>query len=106
MAPKLKANNAVGFRSARGEKDNGCLRQLRVVADAFADIEPVRIRQHDIEQNEIWTHTPAEIERAAAGLRTRKRKALFFQIVFQQGVQIAVVFNEKYSFLPQVRPFL
>ena len=76
----------------------GRLRQLGIVADAFADIEPVGIGQHDIQQDQVGPHAAAKFERALAGLRPGEMKALLFQVVFQQREEIGVVFDQDDSF--------
>src|SRR4051812_40489025 len=51
VSAKFQADNAVGFGRAGGKKDDGGLGQLRIVANGFAYIKPVGIRQHDVEQD-------------------------------------------------------
>ncbi len=105
VGAEFEADNPVCFRRARGQKDNRNLRELGVVPDGFADVEPVGIGQHDIEQNQIGLCPSAEIDRAATALRTGEGKTLLLQVVFQQRVKVAVVFDEKY-FLSQVQASL
>ena len=95
---QLKADDAVGFGSARGEKNNRRLRQFGIVADPFADIEPVGIGQHDIEQDQVGPNPPAKVEGAPPGLRPGEKKAFFFEVVLQQREEIGVVFDEDNSF--------
>ncbi len=95
---QFEADDAVGFRSARGQEDDRRLRQLGIVADALADIQPVGIGQHDVEQDEVGADPPAKVEGATAGLRPGEKKAFFFQVVLQQREEIGIVFDENNSF--------
>ena len=72
------------------------MRQFGVASDALADVETVRIRQHDVEQDQVWTLPAAQFDRAFPCLRTDQGEALFFKVVLQQSVQIRVVFNQSY----------
>ena len=48
MSDVVVAKGLVRGFSAGGEKNHRDVGQLRIRPDAFADIEPIRIRQHDI----------------------------------------------------------
>ena len=72
------------------------MRQFGVAADALADVEAVRIRQHDVEQDQVRTLPAAQFDRAFPRLRADEGEALFFQVVLQESVQIRVVFDQSY----------
>ena len=61
------------------------MRQLRVTPDALADIEPVRIRQHDVEQDQIRTLAAAQFDRALPCLRTDEGKPSFSRLYFNRA---------------------
>ena len=50
----------------------------------FADVEAVGIRQHDVQQDQVGPHLPAQIDGALAGLQSTEGEAFFLQVVFQE----------------------
>ena len=58
------------LRGASGQKNNRNVRQLRMIAEAFADLQAVGIGQHDIKNQQIRAFTaPAQLYSAAPRLR-------------------------------------
>ncbi|SPE31588.1 hypothetical protein SBA6_160018 [Candidatus Sulfopaludibacter sp. SbA6] len=94
----LEAHDAVGLGGPRGQKDDGGGGEVRVLADAFADVEAVGIGQHDIEQDQVRAHLPAQLQRAFPGLQSGQGEALFLQVVFQEREEVGVVFDEENFF--------
>jgi hypothetical protein len=74
------------------------LREFRVIPDALADVEPIRIGQHDVEKDEIGANTAAQFDRAPSRLRTREIEPFFFEVVLKKGIKIRVVFDDYNSF--------
>src|SRR5579883_409960 len=68
IGAELKADDAVGFRRAGGQENDGSGAEIRVLADPFAEVEAVGIGQHDVEEYEVGAHLPAELDCAASGL--------------------------------------
>ncbi len=60
-----RAIGLVGSRRTR--EDHGDVAQLLVLLDAFADLIPVRIGQHDVEDDQVGPCRLEECERALAG---------------------------------------
>ena len=98
VGAEFEAYDAIGFRRAGCQKDDGGLCEFGMIADAFADIETVGIGEHDIEQNEVGTEAAAQIDRAAASLGTGEAEAFLFEVVLKQRIEIGVVFDQYYSF--------
>ena len=67
-----------------------------MVANPLADVQPVRIGQHDVEQDQIRPLAPAELHRALTRLRSDQDEAFFLQVVLEQREQIGVVLDEQY----------
>ncbi len=76
----------------------GRLRQFGIVADPFADIEPVGIGQHDVQQDEVRTDAAAEVERAPARLGPGETESLLFRGCTSAARKIRVVFDQHNSF--------
>src|SRR5262249_8653367 len=78
VGAQLQAHDAVGLTGSGGEEDHGDLGQIGIAANAFADVETVGIGEHDVEQDEIGSDLAAEVNGAAAGLKTGQGEAFFF----------------------------
>src|SRR5262245_10624827 len=91
---QLEADDTVGLRTARRQKNHRDVRQLLMVANPLANVETVGIRKHDVEQNQVRSEGAAQVDGALAGLRARHLEAFFFQIVLQQRVEIRIVFDK------------
>ena len=98
VGTQFEADDAVGFRGARGEEDDGGLGEFGVVPDAFADIEAVGIGEHDVEQNQIGANSAAKVDGATPGLRAGEGEALFLEVVLEKRVKVGVVFDQNNSF--------
>ncbi len=94
VGAQLESHDAVCFGSARGEKDDREMGQFGVAADAAANIEPVGIGKHDIENDQVRLFAPAQPQRAFAGLRSRKSEPFFFKVVLDEMEEVGVIFNE------------
>ena len=93
VCAQLEPDNPVGFGSARRQKYDRDGGQIRMAPDGFADIEAVRIRQHDVQDDQIGALPAAEFHGALPGLDAGNRKALPLQVVLQESEQIDVIFN-------------
>src|SRR5690242_5017221 len=93
---EFQADNAIGFRHARSQKDDRYVSQLGVIAQRFADLQAVGIRQHDVQNHQVGPLPPAQFHRASAGLRSGDNESFFFQVVFQQPQKVGIVFDEDY----------
>jgi len=82
VGAEFQTHNAVRLGCPRGEKNDGGLCQLGIVADGFADVEPVRIGQHDVEQDEIRPDSPAEIQCATPVCEPANAKPSFSRLYF------------------------
>src|SRR5260370_689925 len=51
VRPKLQPDNAICFRCASGQEDHRNVSEFRIPANTFADLQAIRVRQHDIEQD-------------------------------------------------------
>src|SRR6185437_3962080 len=96
VCAQLQPDNAIRLRGPRRKKNERNVRQFRMLPDALADIEAVRFRQHNIQKDQIGPFTAAQIDGASPGLRTNKDEPFLLQVVFQQRVEIGVVFNQGY----------
>src|SRR5205823_3143853 len=81
VRPELKAHNAIRFRRASRQKNDRNVRQLRMVPNALADIQPVRIGQHNIQQDEIRPLTAAQLDGSLTGLGAYQGKPFLLQVV-------------------------
>ncbi len=76
----------------------GHVAQLGVIAKTFTDLQAVRIRQHDVQNDEIRPLAAAQLERALAGLRSGDGESFLLQVVLHQGKKIRVILDQ-YDFL-------
>jgi hypothetical protein len=67
-----------------------------MAADALADVEAVRIRQHNVQQDQVRPFPTAKVDRAFPRLSAGHREPLLFQVVLEEGVQVGVVFDQDY----------
>ena len=74
-------------------KMTGMCCQLGMRPDALADVEAVRVGEHDVEDDQIGALAAAQFDGVFAGLGADHRESFLFQVVLDQGVQIGVVFN-------------
>src|SRR6185312_7191087 len=88
---KLQAEDTVGFGCAGRQKNHRNVREFRMAADGFADIKPVGIRQHDIENQQVRPLAAAQLDRAPSGLGAREAEALLFEVILQQRVEVRIV---------------
>ena len=72
----LQTHDPVRFGGPRRQEDNRDGGQIGIFANSLADIQPVGIRQHDVEQDEIGPHLPAEFDGALASLLPGQRDSL------------------------------
>ena len=54
------------------------MRKFRMTSNPLADVEPVGIRQHDVQQNQVRAFPPAQFDCAFSGLAPDERKPFFF----------------------------
>ncbi len=72
------------------------MREFGVLPDRLTDFQPVRIGEHNVEQDQIRPFTTEQVNGASASLGTYERKAFLFQVVFDQCVKIGIILHESY----------
>src|SRR5208282_3720614 len=50
---QLQTDNAIGFGGAGGQKDHGDVGQFRTAANRLAEFQPIAIRQHHVEDDQV-----------------------------------------------------
>ena len=93
VGAQFQAHNAVRLRGSRRQKDDRGGGQFGILSDAFADIQAVGVRQHDIQQDEVGPHLPAQVQGPLSGLQSGQRKALLLEVVLQQREEVGVIFD-------------
>jgi hypothetical protein len=70
------------------------MRQVGISPDPLANVQPVGIRQHDIENDQIGPLALAQLDLAFTGLGADEYEAFFFKVVLQQRKQIGIILNQ------------
>ena len=79
--------------SARGQENDGSMRELGMRANGLADLQAVGIREHDVQNDEVGLFTAAEIDGALAGPGAGKGEAFLFQVVLDQREKVGVILD-------------
>ncbi len=68
VGAEFQAQDAVGFGSSSGKENDRHVRQLGMISQAFANLQAIGIRQHDIENRQVGPFASAKLNCAASGL--------------------------------------
>src|SRR5262249_28494984 len=94
VGAQLQAENPVCLRRASRQEDYREVGPLRVGANCPADLQAVLVWQHDVQNQQVRTLPPAQLDGCFAGLRARHVKPFFLEIVFQQAEEVGIIFNQ------------
>ena len=95
VGSQLQANDGVRFLGFGGQHDDGEHRGLWSRSKAFTDLDPVDLRQHQVEDNQIGLLLFHLLEAFRTGLGRYGSKAFFLQIQFDQLENVVLVFNDE-----------
>jgi len=91
---ELEADDPVRLRGARGQKKDRDVADIRIGPNPLADLQPVGIRQHDVQDDQIGSFSAAELDGPLAGLETDQRESFLLEVVLQEGEQVRIIFDE------------
>jgi hypothetical protein len=81
---KLEADYPICFRGTSGDEDNRRGLQLSVIAEPFANVKSIGVRQHDVQQDQIRAVSGAEFNGTSAAMAPEELKALLLKVVFKE----------------------
>jgi hypothetical protein len=73
--------------------------QFRHPTDLPADVDPIGIRQHDIEQDGSRHFAPAKCSRVFSRRQTGDRESFPLEVISNERQNIGIIFNNNYLFL-------
>ena len=91
----IQAADAVGFLAARRQHDDGDVAGFLASAQAAADLDAGKLRQHPVQHHQIGLFLGRDQQRLLAIARFQHPIALALQIVAQQCDQGAFVFGNQ-----------
>src|SRR5262249_22715876 len=89
---QFEAENLVELLAAGGQHDD---RHVAAGAEAAADLEPVDLRQHQVEHNEVDLPVAKELEGLLAVARLHDSEAVAFERIRQQLLDGILVVDEE-----------
>ena len=91
----VEAEDLVALVAAGGEHEDGREAEVRVLAQALARLEPVHLRHHDVEHDDVGPLGAGEAEALGAVLRGQHVEALAPERVREQLQQVLFVVDEE-----------
>ena len=94
VAAQFQTQHAIDFIGARGEKDYGNSRHLRMTPDAPADFETILTRQHHVEHDQVGVPALQFFQSTGAATQNTGLKARPREVVLNQCRQFGFIFND------------